>query len=987
MWGSNARLRFVLSCLAIGLVAGVVAVEARDKSLRKPLTAYFEGYAKLIIDDEFIGPTGAYIDTHYSGDGLANLSRLDNFSALLIGNRAGRLLTAEENAALEKWVAGGGTLIFSADEPRRLWDNKLPEWVGGNGACSHWSSTPFVAKIQQPDHPLLRGLVDLVPKEGWKKETGFGFTAGQSLIGADKVSLLYENRHGKGRVIYAGANLIPSQWPSFQSPPAVLDGILLRNLTPVMQQFLKNLVVYLGLPTRHEVIAAWAKSRSSSEAFAVWFKEEEKPIGGRAHIPPFPATKADELKKMRFDMGIGEVAQRDFFITTLREIPNLIVEITDLKGPKGSVIPSANMRVSIQEPPGTNYWKASYWVLDPRDVVPLGSSAVKTRADETYTYWIELPTGEVPSGDYKGALRFRDGDKLLRSLPVQVKVWPLHAPSADVLHFEMEHIWFCMPGGYWIDPKENNPALLAKYQKNLGKLGVDVGETWSDIDKGYYNRFIRLRADGRPLDQALAESPELFLKDPMPSLSFLGGPHDAWWNNAIQAGMSSFSQTWQLGDVSHGMAVTVLKNDKLAIGSPEHLRFVKWFWGEYLKSLRERGLFEAYIKVGDEFGPEAIPDYLKAAVPMHEAGFKVYTTTYNAMATKAAVEQMDPATDMWQIAFSLDNPRDLFRANNIPFDPNNEIWGTCASSFWGSWYGGGRGFGLLAARLHMDGIHLHGYMRWQRNEGQGCWHAPHGPGASAGNTVWGNSISDGRYLAQLYRLIAWAKKSGRGAEVAQEIEREISEQIIGLPRPGHPAPLIPLKAGDEHVMGGIKTRYAVFAMPVTAADCNAAKLKIFEMMLRLQKAMGSPAPSVVYDTIPLVTDGKVVCQIVASADDATAVRLAERIRQLGGVKPAIVRSTDFSRNPLSARRAEPTKVGTTNMTGTLVFVGTLQNNPALAAFVAKECPSEVTPHYPVTGMYAIVRLPSALVMVGGDQVGLEIGVNNLCRLLTTEHRW
>jgi len=35
----------------------------------------------------------------------------------------------------------------------------------------------------------------------------------------------------------------------------------MRNLTPVMQHFLKNLVAYLRLPTRHEVIEEWGKSR------------------------------------------------------------------------------------------------------------------------------------------------------------------------------------------------------------------------------------------------------------------------------------------------------------------------------------------------------------------------------------------------------------------------------------------------------------------------------------------------------------------------------------------------------------------------------------------------------------------------------------------------------------------------------------------------------------------------------------------------------
>lgn len=295
---------------------------------------------------------------------------------------------------------------------------------------------------------------------------------------------------------------------------------------------------------------------------------------------------------------------------------------------------------------------------------------MKARACETYAYWFMLDTGEAAPGEYTGEVKFTSGGSALRSLPVKLKVWPIRQPGAEVLHFEMEHIWFCMPGGYWLDPKSYDPERLKQYQQALGRLEVDVGESWSDVDKGYYNKFIRLRADGRPLDQALSESPELFLKDPMPSLGF-AGPHDAWWNNAIQAGMSSFSQTWQLAEASHDMARRAhkLDLDKLAIGAPEHLRFSKWFWGEYRKYLRERGLRDAYVKIGDEFGPEGIAHYIETAAPIQAAGFKTYTTTYNVVQTKEGIARMDPYTDMWQIGWPAVNLKDFFKQNNVPSRP------------------------------------------------------------------------------------------------------------------------------------------------------------------------------------------------------------------------------------------------------------------------------------------------------------------------------
>src|SRR5581483_1930160 len=125
-----------------------------------------------------------------------------------------------------------------------------------------------------------------------------------------------------------------------------------------------------------------------------------------------------------------------------------------------------------------------------------------------------------------GGRRLRSSELQLASIPLRAKVWPLHAPDRNILKFEMEHIWFCMPGGYWLDPTQYDVNLLAKYQQNLGRqLEVNVGENWSDVDRGYYDKFIHLRADGRGLEQAIAESPDLFLKDPMPRLNFAGGPH------------------------------------------------------------------------------------------------------------------------------------------------------------------------------------------------------------------------------------------------------------------------------------------------------------------------------------------------------------------------------------------------------------------------------------------------------------------------------
>ena len=49
------------------------------------------------------------------------------------------------------------------------------------------------------DPDVAAAIAELAPAGGWQEESGFAFTAGQSLIGAKGVSILFENRHGNGR--------------------------------------------------------------------------------------------------------------------------------------------------------------------------------------------------------------------------------------------------------------------------------------------------------------------------------------------------------------------------------------------------------------------------------------------------------------------------------------------------------------------------------------------------------------------------------------------------------------------------------------------------------------------------------------------------------------------------------------------------------------------------------------------------------------------
>jgi hypothetical protein len=111
---------------------------------------------------------------------------------------------------------------------------------------AHWQHEPITPQVQQPDHPLLRGLPDLCLDTGpkgektpWQVEGGLGaFSTGQSLVGKGNVSILYENHHGKGKIIYADSHFIPNRWPAVGAG----SNIWTLNLKPLERQFWTNLV-------------------------------------------------------------------------------------------------------------------------------------------------------------------------------------------------------------------------------------------------------------------------------------------------------------------------------------------------------------------------------------------------------------------------------------------------------------------------------------------------------------------------------------------------------------------------------------------------------------------------------------------------------------------------------------------------------------------------------------------------------------------------
>src|SRR5207253_10460759 len=140
--------------------------------------------------------------------------------------------------------------------------------------------------------------------------------------------------------------------------------------------------------------------------------------------------------------------------------------------------------------------------------------------------------------------------------------------------------------------------------------------------------FLRLGEGGALLDQELQRHPERFRGPNRPALDFSEG-YDQLWDVAIDSGMRYLAMNYSLaGDGSLGLPRRIAGDDKLPADSELARRVRNWYWGEYVRYLRERGLHGVYTKILDEFGPDGVPNFIQSARAIRAAGVKVYTTTY-----------------------------------------------------------------------------------------------------------------------------------------------------------------------------------------------------------------------------------------------------------------------------------------------------------------------------------------------------------------------
>ena len=925
------------------------------------LGGWFTSYRNLTFNDEIVWPLGisgrgTYLGAPYYTPDSGLLSK---YSAIVVGEGYGGTISSTEKSGMEQWVFNGGTLIITAAEGPSMWLTP-PSWLG---FTSWWAGLGTYFRIANPSDPLAAGITSAEAATLYSAKGVTGLLPGSVSVMSDggSVSFVMYKAHGSGYIVYLGDFLVPRKNPS------VVQGQIIYDMRPAAIEVWRNLVSHLNLPTQSGEVAKWWDLQPAPKpALTLWWRyETSNPLGGALYSPTYPQP-GEELTSLEFDMGKGERNWKYFFLTTSTALSTLEVRPTDLNGPGGSVIPISDISISIQEKPWPEYTKASYCLVDPCHVEPLYSPDVSLEANRTYTYWLKVRCPEdIPAGTYQGDLEFINGGSVQETLPVIVEVWPLYQPGPDVLHYELEHDWWGMPGGAYIysDPKYNDPDLLADYMYHLRELGVDFGQNFGEIAMSYADNhlppYTRIKESGIRLSDWISANPNAF-DDPydaslLPHIDY--SCYDAmYFDNAVAAGFTNFAMSYGKPSMT-----TVYE------------RQMKWRYTEYATYLKEKGFPQVYTKIMDEFGPSDVAAFIDAASFIQPTGFKTYTTTASFQYDPASVLAIDPYLDMWQ-CWAIVEWDQIKSDLGITWDPANERWAYTASSYWGNYIDYARAAGWAIAYGKFEGLHTHGYTRWIWNDHAGTLPA-FGLDYSANDTITvitnSQSVYQARYLAALYRMIAYANQKGLAASTVAYIESEIPN-IIG------PSPTATIHI--NYTRSYVAQWYGpnandIFPEYLVSPDVfETAKVQIFELIQLLQDAMVAGAqPSLKYGDCSLVADGTQRFQIVRDPGySAQADILSAEILRLTGITPVV--STTY--NP-----AYPVHI----------FLGTLGATTYVQNIVAADVPDHITTYYPAADAYAIKYIPASsytggevIMIVGGDGDGLEKGVNSFNNFLVPD---
>ena len=502
-------------------------------------------------------------------------------------------------------------------------------------------------------------------------------------------------------------------------------------------------------------------------------------------VYPNRNPRPDELlKKLELAAAPGEYEPTTFAVRPLKDLRSAHVEVSDLAGPDGAVLPKAAVKVDLVKYFPLKGTGIDY-TLTPSYLFPY--RRLNLTKDFSRQYWlsVHVPEGQKP-GLYVGKVKFEAGGGGLAELPIELRVYPFTLAASPVNHgffnsratnYQMVKLF---PGKAEALAREvldaevqdmiahgaGGNTLPGPVFKSVGKDGANLVLDWTDA---------KLFA-------------EVLRKHGLDKVEHIGGPGNIVWALA-KRGIKEFS--------------------------PEFVRAYKDLCGQSVAFWKEQGI-KIVFQVTDEPRETDLNDWNRNRVDT----IKYLKLTREVPGLKTMVTPMGDA--------------DGFGNPYTPLMPLLDVWATHC------WPGSIRGIYMAGKEkiaelwYYNDGVDRFqwGYHLWRSDalaDFEWCygWEARGAPpliddAIGLNDTVvpWAKGVlpkinyewaregvDDLRYLATLEKALADAPKDGPAAESAKEARAFLDGLRKVLPESPEAALVTGAEAGALYSEGGVKTYF------------------------------------------------------------------------------------------------------------------------------------------------------------------------------------
>ena len=231
--------------------------------------------------------------------------------------------------------------------------------------------------------------------------------------------------------------------------------------------------VPLSVPLLFASDYGWRLSDEKSKV-ALWWCESLRKISRER-----PAPKADAQAALSISAARNERESFQLAINPLKSLPNLTVDLSDLRGPRGAKIPSGNIAVHRVayvrvETPTDETGVAEEWPDPLPPLAPGEAFAAEVGHNTTLWFTVYVPE-DAPAGDYTGMIELKektrskspDLSSWKATVPLRVHVWNFTLPKETRLKTALGVSIEAVKAYHNLTTDEELEAVWDQYMRNF----------------------------------------------------------------------------------------------------------------------------------------------------------------------------------------------------------------------------------------------------------------------------------------------------------------------------------------------------------------------------------------------------------------------------------------------------------------------------------------------------------------------------------------